>query len=201
MGLTATFNDHIARYAAIESGLRRSIAEAAKETDTEPTLPQRIAGNYSKGRFRWNGVRIVIENPKGSIRRGAGWEQKMTCAYGYFSAHARDGVQKSEADGDAVDVFVGPDPESELVFIVDQVRADGTLDEHKALLGFVTEAEAREAYLSNYPAGWGGLGAITALTLPEFREWLENGDTRRPVARYALAAMFAESMARYANGH
>lgn len=192
MNLTDIFNDQIAHYAATDSTLRRSIADAAAETDTEPTFAMKDAGNYRKGRFAWNGLQIVIENPAGSTRKGCSrdghcWEQLMPFSYGYLSAHFHRGVQLSESDGDQIDCFLGPDPESELIFAVDQQKPDGSHDEHKLMIGWHSEAEAREAYLASYQPGWKGLKNITAMTLPAFREWLENGDTRKPVARYELA--------------
>lgn len=191
-----------AQYAAVDAPLRRSIAEAASETDTEPTFAEISAGNYRKGRFIWNGLQIVIENPAGSTRKGCAadghcWSQKMPFSYGYLSAHFHRGVQMG-ADDQQVDCFLGDDPESELIFVVDQNSPDGRFDEHKLCLFFHNEAEAREAYLSSYAPGWRGLKAITSMTLPEFRRWLEDGDTRRPVARYALACMFQDAIAQYA---
>lgn len=104
----------------------------------------------------------------------------MDLHYGYIS--------KSEgADGDHVDVFVGPDPESELVFIVDQQNADGSFNEHKALIGFDTEQAARDGYLSAYEEGWDRLGAITALTLKQFLAWLDRGNPTLPVSMYESA--------------
>ncbi|MDE2107540.1 MAG: hypothetical protein KGL39_60665 [Patescibacteria group bacterium] len=159
--------------------LRNAISEAAQRTDTEPTEAQKASGNYRIGKFRWNGLTVAIENPKGSVRRGVDddgneWESGMDLHYGY--------IARSEgADGDHVDVFVGPDPESELVFVVDQVKPDGRFDEHKALIGFTSEDEARDGYLSAYEDGWKGLGAIAAMTLPQFKAWLA-GDTSRPIA-------------------
>ena len=195
--LAELFDDAIAQYAQVDAPLRRSIAQAARDTDTEPTHLMKVAGNYAKGKFYWNGLRVVIENPAGSYRsgvseKGVAWRQKLAHAYGYLSAWKRlglagnGGVQKSLADGDNIDVFVGPDPESELVFVVDQHRRDSSFDEHKCLIGFHSETEAREAYLANYAAGWQGLRAITPMTLDAFKAWLATGYTGRPVAQYAL---------------
>lgn len=165
--------------------LRNAISEAAQTTNTEPTDAQKASGNYRMGRFKWHGLTIVIENPKGSVRRGVDedgneWESGMDLHYGYIS--------KSEgADGDHIDVFVGPDPESELVFVVDQLNADGTFNEHKALIGFDTEQDARDGYLSCYEEGWDRLGAITAMTLKQFLAWIEHGNTAMPASIYESA--------------
>ena len=159
--------------------LRDSIKSAAEATNTEPTPAQAEVGTYKKGRFRWNGLQVVIENPKGSVRRGVDadgneWEQGMDLHYGYIS-------RTEGKDGDEIDVFVGPDPESELAFVIDQVKPDGSFDEHKAVIGTTSEEQARDAYLSAYEDGWKGLGSITAMTLDQFKAWLA-GDTSRPVA-------------------
>lgn len=165
--------------AARDPELRASIRDAASTTDRNPTEGQSKAGNYAKGKFRLHGFTVSIENPRGSIRwgkraDGTEWSQCVPHHYGYLN--------KTEgADGDHVDVWIGPDPESELIFVVDQRKPDSTFDEHKCLIGFHNEAEARQAYLDGYPAGWNGLAAITAMTLPEFREWL-HGDTSVPTA-------------------
>lgn len=158
--------------------LRAAIAAAAADTNTDPTPGQIEAGTYKKGRFTWNQLKIALENPKGSVRRGTDadgneWEQKMGAHYGYIS-------KSDGADGDEIDIFMGPDPESELVFVIDQKKPDGSFDEHKAVLGALTEDQARDLYLSCYEDGWQGLGAITAMTLPQFKAWL-FGDTSRPV--------------------
>lgn len=50
--------------------IRLQIAQAARETDQHPSDGQIKAGNYRKGSFAWNGMQIVIENPKGSTRSG-----------------------------------------------------------------------------------------------------------------------------------
>ena len=168
-------------YASREPDLRSAIDKAAAETDTEPSDAQRISGNYRKGQFHWNGWTIAIENPAGSIRRGRNslgveWENKMPVHYGYFRR------TESDADGDHLDVFVGPDPESPVVFVVDQIKGNGHFDEHKVLIGFLSEKEAIEAYKASYSKGWTGLKSVTAMTIDQFRNWLEDGDTSYEVA-------------------
>lgn len=160
-----------------------AIERAAAETDREPSEAQRKAGNYRKGKFSLQGFQIAIENPRGSVRRGVNdqgkaWESVMPHHYGYILRNV------SEADGDHVDVFVGPDPDSELVFVVDQKNPKtGRFDEHKVMLGFKSQAAAKRAYLDAYQAGWQGFSEIHALTLAQFKAWLEDGETGRALAR------------------
>ena len=168
-----------------------AIAAAAADVDTDPTDEQKRAGNYRKGHCTVQGLPITIENPKGSVRRGCSadgkeWSQKMAAHYGYIKR------TESDADGDHIDVFLGKCPESEVVFVVDQVRQDGAFDEHKGMIGYTCADEAKEAYLSNYSKGWTGFGGIKALTMPTFKEWIKTGDTGRPIAGQLPASLSSE---------
>jgi len=151
----------------------RTIREAAEYTETDPTDAQIKAGNYKKGRFSWNGMQIVIENPRGSVRRGVSgngsiWRRDMTAHYGYISG-------TKGTDGDQVDVFMGRNPESEVVFVICQTNADGSFDEHKCVLGCTNERKARDLYLSHYPKGW-KCGEVKAMTVKQFKEWVDSGE-------------------------
>lgn len=157
-----------------------AIDRAARAADTAPTDAQKEAGNYTRGHVRLHGLDVTIENPKGSTRSGVDrhgkrWSVTMRHHYGY--------IKRTEgADGDHVDVFIGPHPESDLVFVIDQIRPDtGRFDEHKVVLGARTRDEAKQIYLSNYQHGWRGLGAISEMDLEPFKDWLANGDTTEPV--------------------
>lgn len=149
----------------------------------EPTAAQKEAGNYKKEHRRIDGYRISIENAKGSVRRGTdasgdSWEVTMQNDYGYI--RGTEGV-----DGDHIDVFLSDTPEVGDVFVVDQVKPDGTFDEHKVMYGFGSEAEARQAYLSNYSPGWKGLGAITRVSKEEFKKWVNSSKRKtKPFADY-----------------
>lgn len=138
----------------------------------EPSEAQKEAGNYRKPTIWWNGLRLKIENPRGTVRK-EGWSP-LAHHYGYLS-------RTEGSDSDAVDCFLCSHPESEIVFVVDQEHPSGRWDEHKVILGCRNEAEARKAYLANYPDGW-RCGPITALTVPQFKAWLEHGDTTQRIA-------------------
>jgi len=164
-----------------DADLRAAVALAAAETDTGPSAEQKKAGNYRKGKFRWRGREIAIETPSGATRSGVGkdgapWSVKMRDHYGYFK------LTESEADGDHLDVFIGPEPEREVVYVVNQLDP-GTrrFDEHKIMLGYPSAAAAERAYLANYSDGWKGLGSVVEMSLPRFLRWLESGDTSRSV--------------------
>ena len=153
---------------------------AANETNTAPTEKQKASGTYKKGRTKIAGVNIAIENPRGSVRSGKSpdgksWENNMAHHYGYVS-------RTKGKDGDQVDVFIGPNPESNKVFVVDQKNPDGSFDEHKAMLGFDSIEEARAGYLANYTADWQGLGEISEMPVEAFKSWVKDGTKRKPVA-------------------
>jgi hypothetical protein len=154
----------------------------------EPTAAQIEAGNYRKGHIRIHGLDISIENPKGSVRRGVDengrkWQTELAHHYGYIKGT----VGK---DKDHVDVFVGPHPESQRAYVVDQVNPKtGKLDEHKILLGFSTPQEARAGYLANYDeSGRSRIGAITETTADGLKDWLSNDNQEKAFADSRQAA-------------
>lgn len=151
------------------------------EQTQQPTEAQKEAGNYKKEHIRRDGFDISIENPKGSIRSGTDpggqtWSQQMNHDYGYIKGT----VGK---DKDLVDVFVNRDNSTEggPVFVVNQVDPKtGKFDEHKVMLGFNSEEEARQGYLSNYEKGWSGLGSIVPMSTEQFKEWVKSDQTKKP---------------------
>jgi hypothetical protein len=153
----------------------------------EPTAAQIAAGNYKKSDvIELNGMKIKIENPKDSIRRGTSpdgvqWETKMAHHYGEFQG-------TEGADGDKLDVFVGPRPDSSKVFVIDQVNEDGSFDEHKVMTGFTSEEAARAGYLANYEKGWTGLGAITEMPVGEFKSWAKSRAAKKPLGNLPATA-------------
>ena len=159
-------------------------AEAA-ETNTEPTEKQKEAGNYKKGHVYVKGMKISIEQPKGSIRKGTDgkgkeWKTKMSNHYGYFS-------RTVGKDGDHIDVFIGPDIDDfDKVFVVDQ-KVNGKFDESKVMLGFSDIESAKQAYMNNYSKDWKGFWKITGVPLEIFKAWLYRGrKQRQPFYQYVL---------------
>ena len=155
---------------------------ARRDTDKHPSINQAKAGNYKKGKIKFNGFLITIENPKGSYRRGKDkdgheWKTLMHNDYGYFN-------RTVGKDGDAIDVFLGPNLKSEKIFPIDQFL-NGEFDETKVMLGFNTAEDAKAAYLSNYEKNWKGFKYITEIDLDTFKKWLYDGyRQRKPFAKY-----------------
>ncbi|ASC68576.1 hypothetical protein B9P52_31770 [Achromobacter denitrificans] len=163
----------------------------------EPTDAQKEAGNYKVGRTRVAGLDISIENPEGSERRGTSpdgtaWANRMAGHYGY--------IRRTEgADGDQVDVFVRPGTAPDFsgpVFVIDQVNpGSGKFDEAKVMLGYPDQKAAEEAYRASYTPDWKGMGQVTRLDMPAFKEWLSNGDTTKPVADFNLGTLAPDAAA------
>jgi hypothetical protein len=160
----------------------KELTTAAANVDPNPTEAQKEVGNYAKGHIAWKGFNIAIETAKGQYRRGKSkdgkeWKTLMKDHYGYIKG------TESDADGDSVDVFLCEDDlDSEIVFVINQVRPDeGVFDEHKCVLGTTSKERASEVYLRNYEDGWQGLGDINGITLEQFKWWLEHGDTSKPI--------------------
>lgn len=152
-----------------------------QKANTNPTEAQKKAGNYKKAHIKVDGFDITIENPKGSERRGVDdkgkpWSVTMNNSYGYI--RGTEGV-----DGDHIDFFMGDTGDG--VYVVDQVKEDGTFDEHKVMYGFGSLDEAKEAYLANYSPGWKGLGNITGVSKEAFKKWVDSSHRKtKPFAEY-----------------
>ncbi|HHQ4679067.1 TPA: LPD38 domain-containing protein [Aeromonas veronii] len=166
----------------------QQIEAARAEVAPEPTEAQKEAGNYKKGHLKLQGLDIALENPKGSTRSGTdkdgkAWQSTMAHDYGYIK-------RTLGADGDHVDVFIGDRPDSETVYVVDQVDPKtGKFDEHKVMMGFADEQAAQTGYLANYEKGWKGLGSIKAMPVEEFKRWVKDGDTTKPVGEQPAAGV------------
>ena len=166
----------------------------------EPTDAQKSAGNYKKKHINFQGLPISIENEKGSTRsgqdeKGNKWSVKMPADYGY--------VKRTEgADGDHVDVYVGPDESSSNVFVIDQKdHRTGKFDEHKVMLGFDSLRSAIQSYTNGFSDGKAHLrlGNVARLSMKEFKQWLSHHDTKKPI-RNQSAIDKALSVAKSAQG-
>ena len=162
----------------------------------QPTDAQKEAGNYRKEHISFQGLPISIETRKGSTRSGTGpgghkWSVKLPYDYGY--------IKRTEgADGDHVDVCIGPYGQSDHVFVVDQHdHRSGKFDEHKVMLGYRTKSEAEHAYIGGFSDGKGKarMKAVVAMPMAQFKQWLKRGNTKSPIER----AMSRTSL--YSLGH
>ena len=137
---------------------------------------------------RFQGLPIAIENKKGSKRHwkdaeGQTGSTTMKHPYGYVK-----GTQG--LDGDEVDVFLGPDPKSEAVFIVHQQNPQtGIYDEEKVMLGFPNREQAEFAYQEHYDRP-DFMISSTQTTVEHFKRWVENTKPKegkaQPVANFTM---------------
>jgi len=161
----------------------------------KPSEAQKQAGNYRKEHVRFQGLDISIENKRGSQRSGIDpngkrWSCTQPADYGYIK-------RTTGADGDHVDVYIGPDKSSQLVFIINQHdHRSGAFDEHKCMLGFNSEKDAAKTYCRAFSDGNGParIGSVETVSIDAFKHWLRNGNTKKRakhdgIVRHALKTL------------
>ncbi len=137
------------------------------------------------------GLHITIESPLDSVRSGTDpngkpWLVRMPADYGEVK-------RTVGADGDAVDVYLGPDAhiaDRLSVWVVDQRDADTkAFDEHKVMLGFRDAKSARDTYLAGFSDGRGKdrIQGVTRMSFQEFKDRLKT-HWKKPVSRNVKSA-------------
>jgi hypothetical protein len=159
---------------------RAEVAGAWISANTNPSL-QELAQALLKhayvldGKMEFQGLPIAIEHSAGSIRRGVDkdgheWKTVFRYAYGYIEG-------TKGADGEGVDVFMGPNVNAEEAYVVHQKKPEtGKYDEDKIMLGFDSEEEAKQAYLDHYdnPKFF---GSVSIITMDKLRELVAKKKT------------------------
>jgi N12 class adenine-specific DNA methylase len=170
---------------AAAEGAPGSVAAAATETEENPTEGQKEAENYKTGKADWQGLKLSVENRKGTERSkktpdgAVEWSVTMPAHYGRI-------LGTKGADGDHVDFYMGDNEASENVWVIDQLDAEtGSFDEHKVMLGFNSATEAKDTYKAGFSDGKGEdrLGAITKMTVDAFKKNLANSRWDGPWSR------------------
>lgn len=126
-------------------------------------------------RRKFAGLDVVVENPAGSVRQWYDREGKtsgsvtMKHDYGFIDGH----VGK---DGEEVDCYLGPNEQAQFCYVVHQLKSPnfGHHDEDKVMLGFDSEASAKEAYLAHRNDGERAYGGMSAIKLDDFKSKLER---------------------------
>jgi len=138
-----------------------------------PYLLPKIAQDHRlQGHTEVQGIRIAIENRKGSVREGTTpdgrhWQTKMKRPYGYL-------VGTKGADDEPVDVYVGPSPDAPDAYVVHQHKPDGTgYDEDKIMIGFDSKEDARKAFLEHYDSDK-FLGPISRVPVDRLKELVDS---------------------------
>lgn len=168
-----------------------ALQRARDRTNAVPSTAQAAAGNYAKGKVRFNGLTLTIETAAGGTRSGVtkdgeAWSSQLPprVDYGYLEA---DG-----ADGDKLDVFLGPATGSQNVTIIDQLDDNGKFDEHKILMAFRGQREAESAYAQSFSDGKGRarIGGVSTMPMEDFKALLRAGafKNRRPLDKVGVSA-------------
>lgn len=148
-----------------------------KEDTSNPNIASRDVAGFN----------ITIENPKGSLRSGTNsngdeWSVPMPADYGFLK-------RIPGVDGDDLDCYVGDSNDAANVYVVDQLNVDtGEFDEHKIMIAFGDLQSARETYLNGFSDDLAHhrLGAITPLSITDFKNWLADGQADRPLAKVVV---------------
>jgi hypothetical protein len=182
-------------YGVEQDETEKSFSQVLLEEESHRDLLEK-AMHELVARIEFNGLVIAIENASGSIRE---WKDRngdsgitlMQYPYGFIEG-------TMGADGDAIDVYVGPDPNAPRVFIINQRKKLGEgqfggFDEQKVMLGFQNVSAARTAYLAHYDDP-GFLGSMSEMSFEEFKHRVESkqekiilkGSNQKPLQGPAL---------------
>lgn len=171
-----------ARFPGQDAPKNIDLLDAAQDVAQEPTDAQKEAGNYKKGHVSVQGLPVTLENPKGSVRSGKDasgqeWSVTMPAHYGYIK-------RTNGADGEQIDVYIGDQPSSDKVYVLDQIDAETrNFDEHKAFVGFESADQVKIAYNSSFSDGLASqrYGGLTEMTMAEFKEWIKKPASKKPL--------------------
>lgn len=183
-------------------------AESDLNNKPGATDGQKAEGNYEKAHVIFaprdkDGpqIPISIENPKGSTRSGTSpdgtaWSNVMPAHYGHLKRSTMG------ADGDQLDVFVGDNPKSEKVWVIDQVDPKtGAFDETKSMMGMDSAMQAIDAYSKSYGAdGESRIGAITPMSIDQFDAWRKSDASKGQASQVDFAKPEAQDAASATGG-
>lgn len=130
-------------------------APPAGEEALSPPAPVRMAD--------YGGIPVHIERPAGFVQKGVApdgeeWARVYHVDYGYVP-------NTKGGDGDSLDVYLGkgtPEMCAKAHWIA-QVKEDGTFDEWKVMLGFLSPESAKAMYLAHTPKKFFGWQAETSI--------------------------------------
>jgi hypothetical protein len=160
--------------------LERAIALSRPENDR---MARKDGGKtYSKeeSEFQYKGLTIGIQTSKGEKRKHHG-DVKFPADYGYIG-------DTEDNDDMNVDVYMGPNKDSDKAVVINQYRKSGKFDEHKVMLGFKSQAAAVKAYKDSWPKKKAEVryGDSVAMSVEDLKKWLEYGNTKKPIKKSVL---------------
>lgn len=154
------------------------------------TLKTADAEHPLQGHTSVQGMPIAIENRKGSVRSGVDtdgkpWRTEMKHHYGYLKG-------TRGADGEEVDVYIGPKKDAPHAFVVHQHKDNGKgYDEDKVMIGFKDEPAARAAYLKHYDDPK-FLGRISTVTIERLKALIASKKKLVKISEPMQAGLFDE---------
>ncbi len=116
--------------------------------------------------FRRGQYRILRD---GSVRR--------------YAADYGEIIGTKGADNDPLDVYRGLFDKAEYAFIINQYHHNGAFDEHKIMLNFYDEAQAKTAYELTAETP---VREIFTCTLSQLNWWLQYGNHKKPVTQQSF---------------
>jgi len=127
-----------------------------------------------EGYIDFQGLKIDVENVKGSTRSGTGPEGDWST---YMHAHYGEIRGTEGTDGDKLDVYVGDNHDSSIVVVIHQHNpATGKYDEDKVMIGFDSIEEAIGAYKKQYDRpGFYVEDEYTEMPIGQFWRWVKDG--------------------------
>lgn len=134
-------------------------------------MPHKNKEHPLQGHTTRYGLPIAVENRVGSVRSGVDkdgkpWRTEMKAPYGYLKG-------TRGADGEGVDVYLGPDKKAPNAHVVHQKKDDGSYDEDKVILGVGDEEEAKKLYLAHYNTDK-FLGPIKTVPIERLKELIAS---------------------------
>lgn len=140
----------------------KTMVNESAVTMTEPQKPRNI-------QIDWQGLPIMVEYFKGDFRKtSSGYTSHVDAPYGYIEKTV------STEPGEELDVFLGEDMESPLVFLAALMMPDdrAALMENKILLGFSSYDEALKFIKGQY----GDICSNTLLqmSMDDLKSWVEE---------------------------
>lgn len=174
--LGVTFHDYhsgnimkrsIGEYVVIDLGVSKSAGVVPavlekKKKEKDLGFGFNKDGYPLKDKYNFAGFNVCVENPKGDKRYWADNDGKtgitvMQYDYGYI--HDTMGPDKDE-----IDVYVGDEENFDFIFVIHQNKKPKftEYDEDKVMIGFSSEKEAKQAYLTHYNDDrfYGGMSVI-----------------------------------------
>jgi hypothetical protein len=156
-----------------------SPSKALKEEDKVAKTKAADSDGEGSAR-RWQGLDVVIETPRGYQRhgkdgQGKSWAVTLPYHYGYLRGHAG-------ADGDSLDIALGPDPAAGYVYLIDQrhLPPGKGFDETKVFANFSSQSDALKAFDNGHHDARHVIMDWTPMSVEDFKRWLVDRDPKKP---------------------